>query len=234
MKNIEIQQSENILSKASEKYAEQIALRAMAQAIPYVGGAIDTLLGGHGSKIQEKRLRHYLDIITHRLEKLEASGEIQPSEELFDFLIKSFDSVIKTRSAIKREQFAEIFSKQITQQNKWEEAETVTRLLNELSDIHIFILNEAISTSTCSAPFENLRVITFNAKSFGEDSDHPPKIITQALPSYSELALKMGCSELMSKGLLYDEGIGRWDTKAMEYLVPTELADWLISWIKKE
>nr|MDA3797992.1 hypothetical protein [Kiritimatiellia bacterium] len=160
--------------------------------------------------------------------------DLEPSEELFDFLIQSFESVIKTRSGLKRQRFAEIFAKQIVKQSDWEEAETATRFLQELNDLHILILQEAITTLPCSDPFNGLRVIALNENPLGNESENPPKEITKSLSSYSKLALRMGCAELMSKGLLYDEGIGRLSVKALEYLAPTELADWFINWIKNE
>ena len=41
----------------------------------------------------------------------------------------------------------------------------------------------------------------------------------------------MVCAELVSRGLLYDEGIGRWDVKSMEYFTATKLAEWWLKWI---
>jgi hypothetical protein len=190
------------------------------------------LLGAQGNKIQEDRLRHFLEEISARLEKLENQAELEPSEELFDLMVKSFDSVIKTRSERKRQRFSNILSKQVSEKHEWEEAESANRLLTDLTDLHIQILEEAINTTPCSEPFENLRVISFNSAPFGSDKESPPKIITNALSQYSAVALKMACSELMSRGLLYDEGVGRLSTKAMEYLAPTDMADWFMAWIK--
>lgn len=228
---MDISKVEETMSKAVEKYHDTTILRAAIQAIPYVGGPIDTLLGGQGSKIQEQRLTHFLNEISSKIERLETKRDLVPSEELFDFVVSSFDSVIKARSEDKRKRFAEIFSKQIEKQENWEEAEAASRFLNDLSDLHILVLKEAVTTTPCSTPFTGLRIICFKSTPVGYDSQYPPKILVNELSSYSELALKMACSELMSKGLLYDEGVGRWDTKAMEYLAPTELADWFIDWI---
>jgi hypothetical protein len=222
-----------VISQAMGKYHEKTKLRAAIQLIPYAGGALDTLLAGYGSQIQEDRLNQFLKEISNRLETLESTTELEPSEELFDFLVKSFDSVIRTRSKIKRKYFADIFSKQVEKQNEWEEAEAALRFLSDLTDLHLLILEEAVTTSPCSEPFKGIRVITFNPTPFGSDKECPPKCLPEALSSYSPLALKMGCSELLSKGFLYDEGIGRWDTKAMEYLATTEQADWFMKWVKQ-
>jgi len=46
------------------------------------------------------------------------------------------------------------------------------------------------------------------------------------MPEYS-------CSELISKGLLHDEEAGRFNTKGVEYFVPTDLATWLLEKINE-
>jgi hypothetical protein len=55
--------------------------------------------------------------------------------------------------------------------------------------------------------------------------------LSEALPQYSDAVLHMACSELMAKGLLRDEGIGRWDAEAMQFVGPTALAGWLQEWV---
>lgn len=226
-------ESDGMISKALQKYHEKTVLRAAIQVIPYAGGAIDTLLSGHGNKIQEERLSKFLEEIRERVEKLESQQDMEPSEELFDFIIQTFGLVTKTRSENKRKRFAEIFAKQVKKQHEWEEAETATRFLADLNELHIQILLEAISTTPCSKPFSGLRVISLKPNPAGNEEENPPKVLAETLSSYSALALRMGCAELISKGLLYDEGVGRFDAKAMEYLVPTDLADWFVSWVNE-
>jgi hypothetical protein len=228
-----MENKKEVISQAVVKYHEKTKLRAAIQLIPYAGGVLDTLLSGYGSKIQEERLNQFLQEISTKLEALESTTELEASEELFDFLVKSFDSVIQTRSISKRKYFADIFSKQVEKQNEWEEAEAALRFLSDLTELHLRILEEAVATPLCSEPFKGLRVITFDPTPFGSDKKFPPKCLSKALSSYSHLALRMGCSELLSKGFLYDEGVGRWDTKAMEYLATTEQADWFMDWVKK-
>jgi hypothetical protein len=48
---------------------------------------------------------------------------------------------------------------------------------------------------------------------------------------YSTVALRLACSELTARGLLRDEGVGRWDAIAMNYFVSTDLATWLQNWL---
>jgi len=59
------------LNKASEKYSKQIVIRALIQAIPYIGSSLDTLFAGKGNQIQFERLKHFLEILKEKLEKID-------------------------------------------------------------------------------------------------------------------------------------------------------------------
>ncbi|MCZ4274221.1 hypothetical protein, partial [Maritalea porphyrae] len=52
------------------------------------------------------------------------------------------------------------------------------------------------------------------------------------LPDIEVSAIKMYLADLVSKGLLYDEGIGRADARALQLLRPNETSYWFIHWIK--
>lgn len=213
-------------------YAEQSMLRSSIQLIPYVGGALDTLLGEHGRKIREGRINHFIASATERIERLELCADVGTSEELYDLISKSIESAVKTRSADKRKRFAEIFAKQISKSEGWEEAETAIRFLDDLSDLHIFIMKIALSAPVCSDPFDGLKVITLSSDPYGKDSAQPPLKLTESLIEFTKIAISMGCSELVAKGLLHDESVGRYDAKALDYLTSTDLASWLMDWIE--
>jgi len=42
----------------------------------------------------------------------------------------------------------------------------------------------------------------------------------------------MYLSELLARGLIYDEGANRWATNTFELFSPTELGDWFITWVR--
>ena len=217
------------LNKASEKYSKQIVIRALIQTIPYIGSSLDTLFAGKGSQIQFERLKHFLEILKEKLEKIEKDIYIQPSEEFFDLMVNIFDGVIKTRIKEKRERFANIIiNKIINESTRWDEAEIATRLLKELDEIHIRILIEGINAPICGSPFNGLKVITLKES---KSNIQGPVDLKEKFPEYEIEVLRMVCAELVSRGLLYDEGIGRWDVKSMEYFTATKLAEWWLKWI---
>jgi hypothetical protein len=219
------------LGKASSAYSKKTALRATIQVIPYVGGALDTLFSGKDAKIQQQRVETFLSELDERLKKIEGLTDLEPTEELLDLFTSVLDGVVKTRSSAKQKYFASVVSNQVSSARNWEEAETATRLLKDLEEIHIRVLTFSISAPLCDSPFNGLQVVTISEKPHGDEKQQQPTSLAQAFPEYSVDALRMVCSELVSKSLLYDEGVGRLDTKSMEYFVTTDLAEWFINWI---
>ena len=221
------------MEQASITYSEKTSLRAAIQVVPYVGGALDTLLAGKGGEIQQRRIDYFLNELNERLNRLEAASNIDQSEEALDLFTSIFDGVVKTRSDSKIKNFASIVTHQIGTASEWEEAETATRILKDLDEIHIRVLLYTIESPICSSPFDGLRVVTLSDKPHGSENENPPSSLFEAFPEYNQIVLRMICSELVSKSLLYDEGVGRMDTKAMTYFVSTELASWFLNWIRR-
>lgn len=221
-----------IIRKAAERYAETTTLRAAVQAIPFIGGSLDALIGGEGQKIQQRRVAHFISELDARLRKIEDPRSELSEEDLFDLMLATFERVAKARSESKRIRFAQVISKQVAAGGTINDAETAIRLIGELEDIHIAVLNTALHAPLAPSPFDGLRIVTIaRSPVFGTDGSTPPKL-QDVFANYPESMLRLVCSELVAKGLLRDEGIGRWDTKGMEYFVPTELAGWLYTWIR--
>lgn len=215
------------LAKASEKYSEQVGFRAAIQLIPHVGGALDTLLAGKGSRIQQQRIQDFLSHLNSRLDKIEEKEQLESSEEFYDLVLSVFDGVVRTRSEEKRARFASIVANKVGTEASWEEAETATRILKDLEELHIRVLLFAVEAPACDAPFNKLSVVTLSDTHLGGAN------IAAQFPALTVEALRMICSELVSRGLLYDEGVGRWNAKAMQYFVATDLAKWFLSWVSE-
>jgi len=221
------------IAKARGKYAESISLRAAMQAIPYIGSSVDTLLAGRASQIHLERVETFASELHRRLEHLEHAKANLEDEAFADLILATFERVARTRSAEKRSRFARIISRQVCEGQEWEEPETAVRLLGELEDIHVEVMSVALAATPSDKVFEGLRVISIASSPIGDDSGKGPIALAGALPQFEMPALRMACAELLAKGLVQDEGIGRWDYVSMEYLVPTELADWFARWISE-
>jgi hypothetical protein len=227
-KRIAVEPVRDALAKASERYGELTLVRAAVQAIPWVGGTLDTLLSGRGSKIQYERVIHFLGELDARLHQLEAVGGIN-EEGFYDLMLNVFDSVIRARSEKKRARFAQLVTNQIAFARSWEDAEMAASLLRDLTETHVAILEAASRAPVCEGSFKGLRVVTLHKeeKAFGASS--LPR--QDALASVKAEGIRMACSELVSRGLLLDEGVGRLDTSAMEFFVLTDLGRWFLDWL---
>lgn len=218
------------LTRISAQYAEAFPLRALIQGIPYVGGSLDTILAGRGSRWQYERLSAFLTLLDRRLRQVEVHGavpDVDPSEPLFDFVMQVFDHVIRTRSERKREAFAAIVARQVVQRHPWDDAEAAARLASQLSDLDVAVLAAAARAPLCEAPFNGLAVVTMFQQNVGGDVT-----LLQALfPGVPDRALRLACATLVAHGLLHDEGAGRLSVGAMDYFVITDLGKWFFEWL---
>ena len=219
------------VEKTAEVYSRQHAVRAAVQLIPFIGGPLDTLLGGYGSDIQQKRILHFLEELRIRLDSIQPSSTILSDDELFDVSVRLFEQVVRTRSAQKRSRFAQIISNQIRRPAAADEVELVIRVLGELDDIHIEVLHHALLAPILVALFEGKRIVTLKTNPASTPGGQTNLKLYDVFPNISVAVLRLACSELISKGLLHDEGIGRWDTGSMEYFSPTDFAGRFCSWI---
>lgn len=224
-----------LVTKASVAYIEKTKLRASIQAIPYVGGSLDTLLSGQGTKYQSERLENFIKDLNKRLQRLEGLNTVEPTENLFDLMMQVFNEVVKTRSEEKRKCFANIVANQVVNECAWDEAETATRLLSDLTDLHIKILQETLKApKNIDGVFKDKRVIILSDVNTEDPNIAVAKPSTNISPKFPDVpvaVLKMACSELFARGLLHDEGIGRFDASSMQYFIATEMAQWLMDWI---
>ena len=101
--------------KLVEKYSENHKVRALVNLIPHIGGALDVLLSEKGAKWRGERLMKLLSELDSRIGNLENSSliekivnETKESEEFYDLLIQSLNSVIRTRHEEKISCYANI------------------------------------------------------------------------------------------------------------------------------
>ncbi len=220
------------LVKASEGYAANTVLRATVQAIPYVGGPLDTLLAGKGAKVQFERLEHFLSELSHRLERVESVPDID-EQALYDLSLDAMEKSIRARLAEKRVLYANVVARHVIQARKVDESEMALRIIADLDLIHLEILRETLHAPTCDEPFSGLKVVDISERASikAGEGKKGPVVLKERLHNWPLEALRYAASELVSRGLLYDEGIGRWDIKAMEFLVPTDTAYWVDEWL---
>ena len=62
------------ISKLQQRYVDVVTLRACVQAIPYIGGSLDTLLAGRATQIQLQRVEKFASDLAHRLASVESTA----------------------------------------------------------------------------------------------------------------------------------------------------------------
>jgi len=226
-----------LATRASAYYEPLFALRALIQAIPGIGGTIDTILAGLGARWQAERLESFLRILSERLARLEATGvriSLEPSEPLYDFVRLALEQAARTRSEQKRQDLATIVTHQASATKGWDDAEAAMSVLSELSEFDVAVLTTAVHADPCGDPFLGVRGVLVDEWKPADRATPPPIDLRGRFPGVPAHALKMSASRLVSRGLLHDEGIGKWGGRAMTFLIATDLADWFSGWISRD
>lgn len=220
------------VDRAVEEYASADTLRVAVQMVPVVGGAIDTILAGRGSRLQFARLERFIGQLHERLLRVDACRIDIDSDDFVDFMITCLEKASRARTPEKSQRFAEIVATQVSEVRPWNEADMAMRLLADLEDIHMSILSAALAAPEGMNAFAGVKVVALKSRS-GEallDAFSAP-LLNELGSRYSLISLRLACSELVARGLLRDEGVGRWDSTAMTYFAATDLATWLANWI---
>ncbi|WP_186593821.1 hypothetical protein [Synechococcus sp. RS9909] len=212
------------------RYSDAYAIRAGIQAIPGIGGSLDTLLAGGASKIQMQRLESYVQMLQSRMSAIEEVAADLGSEGFSDFILSTIDQAIHTRSVQKRQRLVQVVGRQATLAFSWDEAESAARLLASLEEMHVAVLREAVNAPMATGPYEGHRIVTLEKATHAGSASNSINL-RDLFSSYESHVLELACSELVSRGLLRDEGVGRLSTKSMTVFVATDLANWLWKWI---
>jgi hypothetical protein len=219
------------VDRAVERYASADTLRVAVQVLPIVGGAIDTILSGRGSRLQLARLDRFIGQLHDRLLHVEAGSINVDSDDFVDFMITCLEKASRARTPEKSQRLAELVATQVSEVRPWDEADMATRLLADLEDIHMSILSVALAAPEGMNAFAGIKVVALKSHA-GEtllDGLSAP-LLNELGNRYSLISLRLACSELVARGLLHDEGVGRWDSIAMTYFVAADLATWLANW----
>jgi hypothetical protein len=216
------------ITKGSLLYTDSTALRSLVLAIPICGSQIDLLLNKRGNDFVTKRLQTFITELQEQLKTLQSQVLKADDEALFDLLQIATEEVSKTRSNERIKQFSRVVSNYLTKNVAWDEANAAMRILSDITELHIRILQYAINL-----PLSKEKV-TSDLQVFYVDhmkKGNTKPLIFDEFPNISESTLRMYCSELVAKGLLHDEGIGRWGRSNMQLLTPTSMTNWLLDTI---
>lgn len=216
------------LLEASKAYTDNIPLRAVIQAIPSIGGPLDTMFSWKGVKVQNERLEHFFAELSRILQIMESVPTFN-EQILCDLVMDAMEKSVRTRTNLKRTLYANVVAQHVIHGREVDQSEMALRIIYELDLIHFEILREALQAPVCDEPFSGLRIVSMNEHVLNSDSggEKKPVVLVKQLPTWPPEMIQFAASELVSKGLLFDEGIGRYSTKSMEYFVATDTAYWV-------
>lgn len=125
------------LEKASEIYAENTYIRALVNAIPYIGGSLDTLFYSKGQKILEERILILLKNLKEDIELTEekmVKKDFIDTEEFFDLIVKAINASTKTKSKEKIKLYSKVLKGSLTLEHTNEyDPYTYLTIIEELS-----------------------------------------------------------------------------------------------------
>lgn len=133
-----------------EKYEENNVLRALVNLIPTIGGSLDILLSVKGSKWREERLREFLTDLDKRVKEMdnqELVKKISESEEFYDLIVQSMNSIIKTRHKRKIECYSNILINNLTNPKSKISSELLISVLDTITIDEIEYLTELKNSS---------------------------------------------------------------------------------------
>jgi hypothetical protein len=94
-------------------YSENTVLRAVVNAIPWIGGSLDVLLSAKGQAIVHDRIMTFLDILHRRMAQVEAVLARQAqleSPQFFDTIVAGFEAAARTPDVDRQEHIAAILA----------------------------------------------------------------------------------------------------------------------------
>ncbi|MFI5252489.1 MAG: hypothetical protein ACHQQQ_08690 [Bacteroidota bacterium] len=131
---------ENLLTKASEKYAKKTGLRIVVGLIPRIGGSLNILLTSRAQRLTQERFGSLLLKLASQLEAIDEDKiykQFLDSEEWFDLIFRAFEKAIRTRSAEKIQLYSKILIGALINPDNREHSESFLDVLAELSEIEV-------------------------------------------------------------------------------------------------
>jgi hypothetical protein len=207
--------SETTSSSTPQDYAIT-AIRSVVAAAPFVGGLLNETLFDHRNRLKQRRLEEFVNQLSEdvALLKVEATlVERLQSEEFSDLLESAARRAVLTSNTQKRQRLRQVVLRQIEAPQPTDFSDIFLDLISELSEKQI----EILSAFRNAAEEAEKRV--------GEARNYPFVGPFRAGQHYDlgEQQFRIMVLHLVARGLLYDDGLGRWGTAAQQFFEITAL-----------
>ncbi|MEZ8321420.1 hypothetical protein AB6C72_23710 [Vibrio splendidus] len=233
----EIGQSKELtlVQKVSTLYGNSAVTRGLMMTLP-IGGIMDTFLTMPSTQYAQQRIDTLIAELQSQLMKLESIVLSSDSEEEFMLLVsKACQMALSSRTEAKVKLLATVLFNSVRHIESWDETEVMLDFVASLTESHIVILKTIFDLEPSSLEaFKEMLVVALEDKvNIGFTQEvHTIELLQELIPSINQVALKVYCTDLISKGLLADEGIGRWSGKPLTIIRATESTTWFLKWLE--
>jgi hypothetical protein len=145
---------------AALAYSSNTPIRAAMQAVPYVGGALDTLLGAPGQEIERKRVVAMFNFLAQELTAVKETAirkDWLGSEQAYDVLVEAIAAARRSRGEARLRVLARVLRGAMTGElEAVADPEDLLDALGGLNDEQLDVLQagfEATAASPDSQPF---------------------------------------------------------------------------------
>jgi hypothetical protein len=125
------------LQLAAQAYSNNTILRAMINAVPYIGGSLDVLISSKGHKVLQERVESLLRQLQSDMSSVKENmidRTFLDSEEWFDLVVKALESAARTRDSEKIRMYSTILRNSvITDMRLTHNPEDYLAVLSELT-----------------------------------------------------------------------------------------------------
>jgi len=183
------------LERLRDKYADSVVPRAMIQAVPILGGPLDTLLAGGGlAKMLEDRFAQFLEMLRAEAERIirteaELDAGFLESQDFAHLFMLAAHSATKARDRERARLYARLLIRATTPHWAGPKCERAEELLNTLASLSVsdVLVLRAIWRTTRS----NALNVRFTAQQ-----------LPGLLPDRPELEVASYCGRLSQAGLI--------------------------------
>ncbi|MDR6158869.1 hypothetical protein QF023_002385 [Chryseobacterium sp. SLBN-27] len=237
-----------------DKYSQVTGLKILIQSIPYIGTPLNEILFEHRGRIKQDRLNKFLQNLKDYFDsvrEVSINESYINSEEFGDIFESIIEKVTATQSEEKVKRFKQILLKQIEIPEKREYIESFLDIVSKITDKQFEILIKQNDYTkeyiNLLEKIERIDISEDNPNGFAYhiNSHERQELINKSENLFQEFQLSTNyglekneylflIQDLISKSLLYDAGVGRFDVKPFEIVLITDYGSSFVKYISEK
>jgi|SRR5579872_725065 len=199
---------EGSLTVMSAVYADQTWLRGLIQAVPYIGGTLDTWMGAPSSAAQKRHVEKFMAETFEHFEKLDENvidREFIESEEFFILFQQMLLRAAKTHDEEKIKLLSKAFSRAAIATVDSISRDSMIEIIDCLSPAHVLVLRTLVANKPSA---QYVTTDPGSEQPIGGFMHASVRWISQNHPELADLPLKIICNDLARFDLLDYERVG--------------------------